>query len=276
MLRHYEKLMDKKCHSYRRTLSERAAGRAGAHRSAAKKQSLTESIRLKGPGLHRSAQSSPSNGARSQNRIAAHKNRSVSMPHACNRDSGINLELLFRCAHSRRRGECRYWSGWSSSSFTASSNEVTAGTTGPHGASLPQFGLPFLPIHYSFTFCTASSGKATGFLVVRQAGTLGLLRRQLVAELLLLFTTPFGSPGYEPGSLRVLMIHAVLVPVCHRESIRPNDGILAYQAARNGKTYQQGVVWPILLNVVTRSCPLSSRQTVIDITHVGNVGTIPR
>jgi len=70
----------------------------------------------------------------------------ASMPHACNRGSGINLEFLFRRAHSRRRVECRYWSGWSSSCFTASSNEVTVGTTGPSGTGLPQFGLPFLPI----------------------------------------------------------------------------------------------------------------------------------
>ena len=65
----------------------------------------------------------------------------ISKPHACNRDSGINLEFLFRRAHSRRRVECTYWSGWSLSSFTASSNEVIVGTTGPNGTGLPQFGL---------------------------------------------------------------------------------------------------------------------------------------
>ena len=32
----------------------------------------------------------------------------ISKPHACNRDSGINLEFLFRRAHSRRRVEYTY------------------------------------------------------------------------------------------------------------------------------------------------------------------------
>ena len=44
----------------------------------------------------------------------------------------------------------------SSSSFTASSNEVTVGRAEPNGIGLPQFGLPFLPILYLFTLCATS------------------------------------------------------------------------------------------------------------------------
>src|SRR5215471_430702 len=54
------------------------------------------------------------------------------------------FEFLLRRAHSRRRVERRYWSGVSLNSFTACSNEVTTGITGPIGSGLPQFGLPRL------------------------------------------------------------------------------------------------------------------------------------
>src|SRR6185437_3052087 len=54
------------------------------------------------------------------------------------------LEFLFFRAHSRRRVERMYWSGLSLNSFTACSNEVTTGTTGPIGSGFPQFGFPRL------------------------------------------------------------------------------------------------------------------------------------
>jgi len=60
----------------------------------------------------------------------------------------MNLEFLFRHAHSRKRLECTYWSGRSLSSLTASSNADTVGITEPNGIRLPQFGLPLLPIPY--------------------------------------------------------------------------------------------------------------------------------
>ena len=52
------------------------------------------------------------------------------------------LEFLFLRAHSRRRVERKYWSGWSLNSFTACSNEVTTGIIGPMGSGFPQFGFP--------------------------------------------------------------------------------------------------------------------------------------
>lgn len=54
------------------------------------------------------------------------------------------LLFLFRRAHSRRRVERMYWSGVSLNSFTACSNEVTTGITGPIGSGFPQFGFPRL------------------------------------------------------------------------------------------------------------------------------------
>jgi hypothetical protein len=72
----------------------------------------------------------------------------ISKPHACNRDSGMNLEFLFRCAHSRRGVECTYWSGRSLSLFTASSNEVPKGSIGPDSACLPNLGCPAYPSHH--------------------------------------------------------------------------------------------------------------------------------
>src|SRR5271167_2958844 len=52
------------------------------------------------------------------------------------------LEFLFFRAHSRRRMERMYWSGWSLNSFTTCSNSVMVGTIGPIGSGLPQLGLP--------------------------------------------------------------------------------------------------------------------------------------
>src|SRR5216684_7250701 len=69
---------------------------------------------------------------------------SISKPQASSRGSGMYLEFLFRRAHSRSRVERMYWSGVSLNSFTACSNDVTTGITGPIGSGLPQFGLPRL------------------------------------------------------------------------------------------------------------------------------------
>src|SRR5271165_1094798 len=52
------------------------------------------------------------------------------------------LEFLFFRAHSRKRVERMYWSGWSLNSLTTCSNSVMVGTTGPIGSGLPQLGLP--------------------------------------------------------------------------------------------------------------------------------------
>src|SRR5271166_5736326 len=52
------------------------------------------------------------------------------------------FEFLFFRAHSRKRVERMYWSGWSLNSFTTCSNSVMVGTTGPMGSGFPQFGLP--------------------------------------------------------------------------------------------------------------------------------------
>src|ERR1700683_4256204 len=52
------------------------------------------------------------------------------------------LEFLLRRAHSRGRGERRYWSGVSLYSRTTCSNSVMVGTIGPMGSGLPQFGFP--------------------------------------------------------------------------------------------------------------------------------------
>jgi hypothetical protein len=52
------------------------------------------------------------------------------------------LEFLFFLAHSRKRVERMYWSGWSLNSLTTCSNSVIVGTTGPIGSGLPQLGLP--------------------------------------------------------------------------------------------------------------------------------------
>ena len=54
------------------------------------------------------------------------------------------FEFLFFRAHSRKRVERMYWSGWSLNSFTTCSNSVMVGTTGPIGSGLPQLGLPRL------------------------------------------------------------------------------------------------------------------------------------
>src|ERR1022692_3434751 len=67
---------------------------------------------------------------------------SISNPQASRRGSGMYLEFLFLRAHSRRRVERMYWSGWSLNSFTTCSNSVIVGTTGPIGSGLPQLGLP--------------------------------------------------------------------------------------------------------------------------------------
>src|SRR5215472_17397592 len=69
---------------------------------------------------------------------------SISNPHASRRGSGMYFEFLLRRAHSRRRVERTYWSGVSLNSFTACSNDVTMGITGPMGSGLPQLGLPRL------------------------------------------------------------------------------------------------------------------------------------
>src|ERR1017187_3296769 len=67
---------------------------------------------------------------------------SISNPQASRRGSGMYLEFLFLRAHSRRRVERMYWSGWSLNSFTTCSNSVIVGTTGPMCSGLPQLGLP--------------------------------------------------------------------------------------------------------------------------------------
>src|SRR5438045_8874788 len=67
---------------------------------------------------------------------------SISKPQAAKSGSGMYFEFLFLRAHSRRRVERRYWSGRSLNSFTACSNDVTTGTTGPMGSGFPQFGFP--------------------------------------------------------------------------------------------------------------------------------------
>src|SRR5271170_6104354 len=67
---------------------------------------------------------------------------SISKPQASNSASGMYFEFLFRRAHSRKRVERMYWSGFSLNSFTTCSKEVTVGTTGPIGSGFPQFGLP--------------------------------------------------------------------------------------------------------------------------------------
>src|SRR5438270_9013538 len=69
---------------------------------------------------------------------------SISKPQASSNGSGIYLEFLLRRAHSRRRVERIYWSGVSLNSFTACSNDVTMGITGPIGSGLPQLGFPRL------------------------------------------------------------------------------------------------------------------------------------
>lgn|GEM_PF-5982389 len=74
--------------------------------------------------------------------LQTYKVDSISKPQASSNGSGMYLEFLFRRAHSRSRVEREYWSGVSLYSFTASSNEVITGTTGPIGSGLPQFGLP--------------------------------------------------------------------------------------------------------------------------------------
>src|SRR5258708_722141 len=66
---------------------------------------------------------------------------SISKPQASRSGSGMYLEFLFRRAHSRKRVERMYWSGVSLNSFTACSNDVTTGITGPIGSGLPQLGL---------------------------------------------------------------------------------------------------------------------------------------
>src|SRR5208337_3477737 len=72
----------------------------------------------------------------------SYKVDSISNPQASRRGSGMYLEFLFFRAHSRRRVERMYWSGWSLNSFTTCSNSVMVGTTGPIGSGLPQLGLP--------------------------------------------------------------------------------------------------------------------------------------
>src|SRR5271166_1491925 len=72
----------------------------------------------------------------------SYKVDSISNPQASNRGSGMYLEFLFFRAHSRKRMERMYWSGWSLNSFTTCSNSVMVGTTGPIGSGLPQLGLP--------------------------------------------------------------------------------------------------------------------------------------
>src|ERR1039458_7644927 len=80
-------------------------------------------------------------GGPSGNRVV-YRVDSISNPQASRRGSGMYLEFLFLRAHSRRRVERMYWSGWSLNSFTTCSNSVIVGTTGPIGSGLPQLGLP--------------------------------------------------------------------------------------------------------------------------------------
>ena len=75
---------------------------------------------------------------------AGYRVDSISNPQASNRGSGMYFEFLLRRAHSRKRVERMYWSGVNLYSFTACSNDVTMGTTGPIGSGLPQLGLPRL------------------------------------------------------------------------------------------------------------------------------------
>src|SRR5271166_4048173 len=72
----------------------------------------------------------------------SYKVDSISNPQASRRGSGMYLEFLFFRAHSRRRVERMYWSGWSLNSLTTCSNSVMVDTTGPIGSGLPQLGLP--------------------------------------------------------------------------------------------------------------------------------------
>src|SRR5205814_4921851 len=67
---------------------------------------------------------------------------SISNPQAASKGSGMYLEFLLRRAHSRRRVERKYWSGWSLYSFTTCSNSVMVGVIGPMGSGLPQLGFP--------------------------------------------------------------------------------------------------------------------------------------
>src|SRR6185437_3995414 len=73
---------------------------------------------------------------------AAYRVDSISKPQASSNGSGMYLEFLLRRAHSRRRVERKYWSGWSLYSFTTCSNSVMVGVMGPIGSGFPQFGFP--------------------------------------------------------------------------------------------------------------------------------------
>src|SRR5947207_5476665 len=86
----------------------------------------------------------PPNAAAFSESITLYRVDSISNPQASRSGSGMYLEFLLRRAHSRRRFDRRYWSGVSLNSFTACSNDVTIGITGPMGSGLPQLGLPRL------------------------------------------------------------------------------------------------------------------------------------
>src|SRR5436305_15285324 len=86
----------------------------------------------------------PPNAAAFSESVTRYRVDSISNPQASSSGSGIYLEFLLRRAHSRRRVERIYWSGVSLNSFTACSNDVTMGITGPIGSGLPQLGFPRL------------------------------------------------------------------------------------------------------------------------------------
>src|SRR2546423_13975646 len=98
-----------------------------------------------------------------QTSLALYRVDSISNPQASRSGSGMYLEFLLRRAHSRRRVDRRDWSGVSFNSFTACSNDVTIGITGPMGSGLPQLGLPrlFAIINLLLAFSGDKSNQLT-------------------------------------------------------------------------------------------------------------------
>src|SRR5271167_515683 len=100
---------------------------------------------------------------------------SISNPQASNRGSGMYLEFLFFRAHSRKRVERMYWSGWSLNSLTTCSNSVMVGTTGPIGSGLPQLGLPRRFAIVQFSFYLRNVIRMTHLVAATSCGRLYLI-----------------------------------------------------------------------------------------------------
>src|SRR3974390_3844325 len=93
------------------------------------------------------------------------------------------LEFLFRRAHSRKRGERKYWSGESLYSRTTCSNSVIVGVIGPIGSGLPQFGFPRLLAMKTVPFLKMiNSAFSLSAPKYRIPGTVSRIQEQIQAE----------------------------------------------------------------------------------------------